>query len=297
MDGLISLYETRCQEFKDDPDKLHEYMMKSMPYIKEFYELNEQTIKDENFPLVFRKNTKGQELFERFMIEVEGKPAPFMRNTDTYDCKECGEELIETTHSTVCPVCGLETRIMGEGQLTYRDEQEIEKVIVYSYKRENHFNEWISQFQGTECTNIPLEILENLKYEFKKQKIQDLSDITHIKVRAILKKLRLNKYYEHVPYITTIINGITPPRMSHALEARLRLMFKEIQEPFEKCCPKERKNFLSYSYVLYKFCELVGQDEFLPCFPLLKSKEKLKQQDIIWKKICTILQWEYIPTI
>jgi hypothetical protein len=85
--------------------------------------------------------------------------------------------------------------------------------------------------------------------------------------------------------------------MSHALEAKLRLMFNEIQEPFEKSCPKERKNFLSYSYVLYKFCELVGQDEFLPCFPLLKSKEKLKQQDIIWKRMCKILQWEYLPTI
>jgi len=293
---MDALYEKRCHDFRDDPDKLTQYMIQCMPYIKEFYELDEQTVTDDKFPLVFRKNTKGQELFERFMIEVEGKPQPIKR-TNIHDCRECGTELMETTSCTVCPGCGLQIEILGEGQLTYKDEQEIEKVIVYSYKRENHFNEWISQFQGTECTNIPMEIIENLKYEFKKQKIQDLSDITHTKVRAILKKLRLNKYYEHVPYITTIINGITPPRMSHGLEARLRLMFNEIQEPFEKSCPKERKNFLSYSYVLYKFCELVGQDEFLPCFPLLKSKEKLKQQDVIWKGICEILQWEYIPTI
>ena len=257
MDGLISLYEKRCLDFQDDPPKLHDYMIQCMPYIKEFYELKEQKITDEKFPLVFRKNTKGQELFERFMIDVEGKEKPIVRRTDCHECQNCGGELLETTSSTVCPGCGLQITIMGEGQLTYKDEQEIEKVIVYSYKRENHFNEWISQFQGTECTNIPMEIIENLKYEFKKQKIQDLTDITHLKVRAILKKLRMNKYYEHVPYITTIINGITPPRMSHALEAKLRLMFNEIQEPFEKSCPKERKNFLSYSYVLYKFCELV----------------------------------------
>ena len=85
--------------------------------------------------------------------------------------------------------------------------------------------------------------------------------------------------------------------MSHALEAKLRLMFSEIQQPFEKHCPTERKNFLSYSYVLYKFCELLGEDDFLPCFPLLKSKEKLKQQDKIWKNITIELKWEYIPTI
>ena len=74
-------------------------------------------------------------------------------------------------------------------------------------------------------------------------------------------------------------------------------MFQQIQNPFDKHCPEERKNFLSYSYVLYKFCELLSEDEYLPCFPLLKSKEKLYQQDVIWKKICKELQWEFIATI
>ena len=40
-------------------------------------------------------------------------------------------------------------------------------------------------------------------------------------------------------------------------EEQLRNMFKEIQIPFMNNCPEERKNFLSYSYVLYKFCELL----------------------------------------
>ena len=88
-----------------------------------------------------------------------------------------------------------------------------------------------------------------------------------------------------------------PPKMPQVLEERLRIMFKEIQEPFDKHCPEERKNFLSYSYVLYKFCELLGEDDFLQCFPLLKSKDKLYQQDLIWKLICKELKWEYIPTI
>jgi len=85
--------------------------------------------------------------------------------------------------------------------------------------------------------------------------------------------------------------------MEQVTEDKLRKMFKDIQEPFDRNCPKERKNFLSYSYVLYKFCELLGEDEFLGCFPLLKSKEKLHHQDVIWKKICKDLQWEFIPTV
>jgi hypothetical protein len=73
-------------------------------------------------------------------------------------------------------------------------------------------------------------------------------------------------------------------------------MFGQIQKPFEKHCPENRKNFLSYSYVLYKFCELLGEDEYLPCFPLLKSKEKLYKHDIIWKEITADLGWQWIGT-
>jgi hypothetical protein len=93
------------------------------------------------------------------------------------------------------------------------------------------------------------------------------------------------------------LSGIKPPKMPVELEEQLRMMFKDIQKPFDNNCPVERKNFLSYSYVLYKFCELLSEDSYLKYFPLLKSKEKLHQQDIIWKRICIELHWEYIPTI
>ena len=128
-------------------------------------------------------------------------------------------------------------------------------------------------------------------------KRQDLSEITHEKVKALLKKLNWAKYYEHVPYISTILNGIQPPTMPQELEDKLRLMFHKIQAPFEKHKPAQRKNFLSYSYTLYKLCELLGEDDYLPCFPLLKSKEKLYAQDEIWAKICNELSWEYIRTV
>ena len=85
--------------------------------------------------------------------------------------------------------------------------------------------------------------------------------------------------------------------MSVDVENKLRRMFKEIQEPFMEVCPKDRKNFMSYSYVLHKMCELLELDQFLSCFPLLKSRQKLHGQDIIWKKICYILRWEFIPSI
>lgn len=71
-------------------------------------------------------------------------------------------------------------------------------------------------------------------------------------------------------------------------------MFQAIQAPFEKHCPPDRKNFLSYSYCLYKFCELLRMDEYLNHFSLLKGRDKLYRQDEIFRKICQELNWQFI---
>ena len=70
-------------------------------------------------------------------------------------------------------------------------------------------------------------------------------------------------------------------------------LFKLIQEPFKKYCPSNRKNFLSYSYTLYKFFELLNKPEYLIYFPLLKSREKLFEQERIWFLICKDLDWQF----
>lgn len=103
--------------------------------------------------------------------------------------------------------------------------------------------------------------------------------------------------YEHTNAICNILNGVPPPKLSPDLEDKLKAMFVEIQEPFQRNCPRNRKNFLSYSFTLYKFAELLGEDALKQNFPLLKSSEKLYAQDQIWKKICKDLKWEFIPSL
>lgn len=154
----------------------------------------------------------------------------------------------------------------------------------------------MSQFQGKESTDIPEHVYDKILIELKKARSFDLNKIKVEDMRKILKKLGLNRYYEHIPHILTKI-GVPAPVMTRDVEEKLRQMFKDIQEPFTLYCPRRRKNFLSYSYTLHKFCELLELDDFLPCFPLLKSRDKLKEQDILWKTICTFLGWEFIPSI
>jgi hypothetical protein len=74
-------------------------------------------------------------------------------------------------------------------------------------------------------------------------------------------------------------------------------MFIAVQPAFEKHCPKDRKNFLSYSYCLYKFFELLGYEQFLETFTLLKGRDKLARQDEIFQKICEELDWQFIPSV
>ena len=56
-------------------------------------------------------------------------------------------------------------------------------------------------------------------------------------------------------------------------------------------------NFLNYYYTAYKLCELLGEDKYLPDFPMLKDREKRIEQDEIWKKICEELNYTIIPSL
>jgi hypothetical protein len=314
-DSRIDEWEKNIKEAKDQSDikkfenEMYDYMADCLPYLIRHMR-NDDDGEEEIDPIFHTKVKKGprrREIYYDYLREVENYNGNMVDNRNKQSniklqvCKNCNSSNIYIDHhqsENICTDCGLSEYFLGE-ELTYKEEQEhwhCEKIVNNSYKRDNHLNEWILQFQGQETTNIPDEVIEQLRSEFKKQKIKDVNEITQTKVKQLLKKLRLSKYYEHSTYITNIINGLNPPSMPNQLEERLRYMFKEIQEPFEKHCPKNRSNFLSYSYVLYKFCELLEEDEYLPYFPLLKSKEKLRQQDVIWKGICSELQWEYIPT-
>jgi len=213
-------------------------------------------------------------------------------------CKKCNLNmyLIPVESVLICKKCGeTEDIIINSDKPSYKDPPR--EVSYFAYKRINHFNEWLAQFQAKESTEIPAEVYTKIVDELNRQKIYDYSkNLYPEKIREILKKLRYNKYYEHVPHIINHLNGVPAPSMNRMVEEKLRTMFKEIQTPFVKYCPSNRKNFLSYSYVLHKFCELLSLDEYLVCFPLLKSREKLQQQDNIWEKICHDLQWEYIAS-
>jgi len=212
-------------------------------------------------------------------------------------CQYCNKgELIPVEHEgiLVCKNCSKNVRYLVENEKpSYKEPPK--EVCFYAYKRINHFREILAQFQAKETTQINPDVLQDIENQIKKERIS-LNEITTKKAKEILKKLGYNKYYEHIPFIKDKL-GIKPPVMPPELEETLCNLFMDIQGPYSKYCPDDRVNFLNYYYTVYKLCELLNQDEFLPYFPLLKDKEKMIEQDEIWKKICEELDWEFIPTV
>lgn len=170
------------------------------------------------------------------------------------------------------------------------------EVSYTAYIRLNHFKEILSQFQAKESTQIPEEVIQAIKDRIKKERITDYKQINYDKMREILRKLGLNKYFEHIQYINSIF-GIKPPIMNEELHETLCILFIEIQKPWAIHCPPNRRNFFNYTYTLYQLCVLLNQTQYLPYIPMMKDREKQLEQDMIWKKVCMELDWEFFPTV
>jgi hypothetical protein len=248
-----------------------------------------------------KKGLQRQQLLNNY-LQLED-PSMARNTVEEYDdvwtnCEICNNEMIMCLNEAnlTCLHCGHQEFILIDSDKpSYKDPPR--EVSYYAYKKINHFNEWLAQFQAKESTEIPNEVYDTILIQLKKEKITDMSVLKQSKLREILRKMKYSKYYEHIPHIINRLNGQNAPFMSREDEEKLRHMFREIQPSFKKHCPKGRRNFLSYGYVLYKFCELLEMDEYLPCFPLLKNRDKLYLQDKTWQKICGEMGWEYLKTV
>ena len=248
-----------------------------------------------------KKGLQRNQLLNEY-LQIED-PTLAKNTVEEYDdiwtnCEKCGNEMIICLNEAnlTCSQCGFQEFILVDSDKpSYKDPPR--EVCYYAYKKINHFNEWLAQFQAKESTEIPNEIYDAILVQLKKERITNMASLKPTKLREILRKMKCSKYYEHIPHIINRLNGQNAPFMSREDEEKLRHMFREIQPAFKKHCPKGRRNFLSYGYVLYKFCELLEMDEYLACFPLLKNRDKLYLQDKTWQKICEDMSWQYLRTV
>ena len=295
-------------------DKLNEYYLDNGLILDQYYNSDKKTVTTDNKEGIlsyFSKDDDKDEiriddpmlnkksLINEYMCNIDDKIKNIKYENINHDkCEICNSQMFlsEIISELLCSECGNTKDIMIVTEKnSYADPPR--EISYFAYKRINHFNEWLAQFQAKEKAELPEDIYKDILTELKKNIYFDPRQLKYTDVRQILKKLKYNKYYEHIPHIISVISGKKAPTLDRKTEEILRSLFKEIQIPFMNNCPPNRKNFLSYSYVLHKFCELLEFDNLLEYFPLLKSREKLHQQDLIWDKICKDLKWQYIPSL
>jgi hypothetical protein len=297
------------KQIKNIQRQKKDYLLNNSNFIFEYFEEKKNINKGETKKTLIdnffkSKNdkkmcdSKSPSYMQRYLSNIDEKYINLSDySTESDICKFCSQgEMIPVEHDgiLVCNNCFKNTPyFVDNDRPSYKEPPK--EICFYAYKRINHFREILAQFQAKETTQIPKEVLENVKLQIIKERIE-VEQLTNNMAKDILKKLGYNKYYEHIPFIKDKL-GIKPPVMSQELEEILCNLFMDIQAPYAKYCPQDRVNFLNYYYTIYKLCELLEQLQFLPYFPMLKDRDKQIEQDEIWKQICNELNWEFIPTI
>lgn len=262
---------------------------------------NLEEVNKQNYQVKKKKYTQKSDLHNEYIHQITKYYDPEIKRVNHTLCPDCNveREILINEGKYYCPLCcGIDRLIVDSDRPSYKEPPP--EVSYFAYKRINHFNQWLNQFQAKETSDIPMDVYDLIILELKKEKNLNIKKLKRKKMKEIMKKLGLTRYYENISHIIYKINGIHPPQIPPELEETLRNMFRSIQGPFIRSCAKiqkKRKNFLSYSYVLYKFLELLGFHKLKKQFPLLKCREKLHKQDKIWQGICQELGWEFISSI
>lgn len=242
-------------------------------------------------------NKYSSEVLKDVIQELENKQPEIIPMINEI-CEECDDVMILESRSSmlVCSCCGNWREYIDatSSHMAYGEEVEF---TAFAYLRLNHFNERLTYSQAKESTRITDEDLQKVMDRLIEKRITDPNKITMEMTYNVAKELKMRHIYKQNTQLWCRITGKSPPRLLPIHEEWLRDMFRAVNQLWNKYKPDERKNFLSYNYCLYKFCELLKfPDEIKNLYKLLKGDKKLEKQDEIFKKVCEDpkLQWDFI---
>lgn len=301
-------------EYIKSDNKQMEYIMNTCKYIEEYIILEDRekelmtndqdNIEKELYDINYKKNN----IIDEYMKIVD----PYYstnrnRNIDMLQiyCDYCNIKYEITSGMAVCYECGKCITAMHQAsELSYKEQQEMDYRPQFTYDKQTHLEDWLRRFQAKEHKDIPQSILDQVVLAAHKHNVKDLNTLCEKDVKGYLKTMNLNDYYDNVIGIINRINKRPPFLLTTEIENKVKDMFQQIQVPFEKYKEPTRKNMLSYSYLLNKFFLILDLPEFSKYFFLLKSPEKLRQQDRTFKKIVDELaktdkktKWKFFPSL
>jgi hypothetical protein len=195
----------------------------------------------------------------------------------------------------VCPKCNEFEKMLVESEMPSQRETFTEKPR-YPYKRIGHGKERLDQFLCIGTPNIPKTVYTTILLELEKHNIEP-RQASLCFIEKMLKKNKMSKCYDYIMFIYCRVTQKKPIQVTREEYDMVLKMFAEAEEVYEtKYKPADRENFLKYTFVLNKIFLTIGCKDIAKYFTLLKSDDKMKQQEKIWKLICEDLGWDYHPS-
>lgn len=220
------------------------------------------------------------------------------------ECRRCKSDAFmydPEVGDKICTVCGtvvadnIDHKISG---IAFNDMacREFRSSSSCGYKRSSYLRDWLARVTASNDHSLPDTVISTVLSEIERHMIPR-GNISPTQIRYILRHVGLARYYIHAVAIAHIANGTSAPLVDSGCIDRIVSMFNFMQPAFEKHKPPGRKNALSYAYVIHQLCRIVGRPDLAADLTLLRSSEKLMEQDSAWKKICKECKWEFHPTI
>lgn len=210
-------------------------------------------------------------------------------------CFYCGGELIKQEDlQFVCVKCGSIQNTLAN-ITSYQEDSRINSTSRYLYQRRGHFRDTIKKWQGKQNTTIPDWVYDSIRSKMQSYNLPP-SKLTKEHLAIFLKGDPLNEYAEDIVLIHHVITGSKPPDISH-LEPALEALYAEIEPVYDRLKPDDRSNFINGQYTLYRLLERLKYPCNVDDFVTLKTRDRLIDHEVVWKKICDDRCWTYIPLV
>ena len=288
---IATMCRQRLQDLQDMPDKQARIAFHLMKITKQQTHTINDLIQTTYmcYPERLPTNTLRRLLLEKIALDPEtctlcaGLQIKDLL-TNRYSCTRCGTQCAEDSNI----IDNLKNSINDHATPGYSLVQK------HMYDRMNNFKNALNDLQGKGETKIEPECITKLRERCP-------TTITlPSKIMTELKKLKQGKYIPIRYRLAALISAYKPIVLQLEELTAMKRMFARVCDVFDKLKNSDvlvfqRKNFMSYQYVLYQLlreCGAKGGRTYIK----LPSGEKCKaDHDAMWKHVCRDCGWVFLP--
>ena len=162
------------------------------------------------------------------------------------------------------------------------------------YKRYDNFKVILNQFFYGGKRVVPDDVMETIRDEIRHETnilYPYEIPITIPILECILKRNKMMKYKSSIYFIFFKLKSQSLPYITITEKNMMLNMFNVVSNIYDKYKPKDRKSFLSYTFVLKQILIVLGKNDYAKYIPPLKINSKRKELERVWELITKDPEW------